>query len=573
MVVILGINKDHSDSSACLLIDGKLIGAVAEERLGKRIKHDSSFPVNSIKWLIKIAEIKYSDIDIVAISNNIFSNLPYKLIHSFDFSGLNLFKKIKNKIFNKSSVQQELSYLCEDSNENKKNLKFKIYKVEHHLAHIASAYYLSSFEDVTAGLSYDGSGDSVSIMLARCENTNIKVLERVYLPKSLGHFYSSICNFIGFDKFGEEYKVMGLSAYGINKYSDYFDKIIGYDEKSCIRQKNIFDYNSINYKKNNIIKLKNKIFFNDRKIEKFSQESKDIAKSLQITFEKIVLKIIDRLYKKVPSRNLVMAGGCAMNGLVNGRIFKESKFKNHFIQPASTDDGTALGAAYYCWHNLLNKKERFIMKHAFWGPSYSEDHILKAIKEKNLIFKKLNNIDELTKNAAKYIAEGNVVGWYQGRSEWGARALGNRSILANPAIKDMKNIINSKIKKRESFRPFAPSVLDEEVSRLFECNINSEFMNHIIKFKDEWRETFPSVCHVDYTARLQTVNKENNPLFYKLILELKRITGFGIILNTSFNENEPIVDTPDQALDCFLRTDMDTLFLEKFVIHKKFNEF
>ena len=571
MSIILGINKDHSDSSACLLIEGKLIGAVAEERLGKRIKHDSSFPTNAIKWLISTAGIKYSDINIIALSNDVLSNLPYKLMHSFDFSSFNLFRKIKNNTFNKSSVHQELFKLCLENNENKNDLKYKIYKVEHHLAHIASAYYLSRFEDTTAALSYDGSGDAVSLMLAKCENSNIKVLERIYLPKSLGHFYSSICNFIGFDKFGEEYKVMGLSAYGIDKYSDYFDKIIGYDEKSCLRQKNIFDYNSIDYKKNNIIKLK-KNFFDGKKIEKFSQESKDIAKSLQAVFEKTVLKIINRLYKKVPSKNLVMAGGCAMNGLVNGRIFKESFFKNHFIQPASTDDGTALGAAYYCWHNLLNKKERFIMKHAFWGPSYSEDHILKAIKEKNLTFKIFTNIDELTQNAARYIAEGNVVGWYQGRSEWGARALGNRSILANPAIKDMKNIINSKIKKRESFRPFAPAVLDEEVSRFFECNINSEFMNHIIKFKEEWRKTFPSVCHVDSTARLQTVSKENNPLFYKLILELKKITGFGIILNTSFNENEPIVDTPEQALDCFLRTDMDILFLEKFVIHKKLNK-
>ena len=571
MSIILGINKDHSDSSACLLIEGKLIGAVAEERLGKRIKHDSSFPANAIKWLISTAGIKYSDINIIALSNDVLSNLPYKLMHSFDFSSFNLFRKIKNNIFNKSSVHQELFKLCLENNENKNDLKYKIYKVEHHLAHIASAYYLSRFEDTTAALSYDGSGDAVSLMLAKCENSNIKVLERIYLPKSLGHFYSSICNFIGFDKFGEEYKVMGLSAYGTDKYSDFFDKIIGYDEKSCLRQKNIFDYNSIDYKKNNIIKLK-KNFFDGKKIEKFSQESKDIAKSLQAVFEKTVLKIINRLYKKVPSKNLVMAGGCAMNGLVNGRIFKESFFKNHFIQPASTDDGTALGAAYYCWHNLLNKKERFIMKHAFWGPSYSEDHILKAIKEKNLTFKIFTNIDELTQNAARYIAEGNVAGWYQGRSEWGARALGNRSILANPAIKDMKNIINSKIKKRESFRPFAPAVLDEEVSRFFECNINSEFMNHIIKFKEEWRKTFPSVCHVDSTARLQTVSKENNPLFYKLILELKKITGFGIILNTSFNENEPIVNTPEQALDCFLRTDMDILFLEKFVIHKKLNK-
>ena len=567
MSIILGINKDHSDSSACLLIDGKLVGAVAEERLGKRLKHDSSFPKNSIKWLVKESNIKYSDINVIAVSNNSLSNLPNKLFHSFDFSRKNLFKKIKSKIFNKSSIDKEIIDLCLNNVEDKNNLKYKIYKVEHHLAHIASAYYLSDFKDRTAGFSYDGSGDAVSIMLAECNNTEIKVLERVYLPKSLGHFYSAVCNYIGFEKFGEEYKVMGLSAYGEDKYSDYFNDLIGYDEKYCLKQKNIFNYNSIDYKKNHIIKFNKDIFLN-KKVEKFSQESKDIAKSLQVTFEKIVMLIIDRLQKKVPSNNLVMAGGCAMNGLVNGKIFKESNFKNHFIQPASTDDGTALGAEYYCWHNHLKRKERFVMKHSFWGPSYNEDEILNEINKKNLKYKKFDNTNELTKHAAKVISESNVIGWYQGRSEWGSRALGNRSILANPAHKNMKDIINSKIKKRESFRPFAPSVLNDDVTKFFECDIRSEFMNHIVKFKKEWCEVFPSVCHVDDTARLQTVNKDNNPLFYQLISELKKITGYGIILNTSFNENEPIVDTPEQAISCFLRTDMDILFLEKFMICK-----
>ena len=567
MSVILGLNKDHSDSSACLLIEGKLIGAVAEERLGKRIKHDSSFPKNSIKWLMNESGLKYSDIDLIAVSNNSLSNISHKFLHSFDFSSLNLLKKVKSKIYSKSSVHQEIIDLCLNNGENKNKLKYKIYKVEHHLTHIASAYYLSKFQNTTAAFSYDGSGDAVSIMLAECKDTKIKVLERVFLPKSLGHFYSAVCNYIGFEKFGEEYKVMGLSAYGEDKYFDYFDNLIGYDEKLCVRQKDIFDYNSINYKKNQIIKFNKNIFLN-KKVEKFSQESKDIAKSLQVTFEKIVMQIIERLQKKVPSNNLVMAGGCAMNGLVNGKIFKESKFKNHFIQPAATDDGTALGAAYYCFHNYLKKKERFVMKHAFWGPSYDEQTILNSIKAKKLKYKKFDGVDDLTKYAAKVIVDSNVVGWYQGRSEWGPRALGNRSILANPANKNMKDIINSKIKKRESFRPFAPSVLEEEVSRFFECDIKSEFMNHIVKFQKKWCEVFPSVCHVDYTARLQTVNEENNFLFYKLIKEFKKITGYGIILNTSFNENEPIVDTPEQAIDCFLRTDMDILFLEKFMICK-----
>jgi len=567
MSIILGINKDHSDSSACLLIDGNLIGAVAEERLGNRIKHDSAFPVNSIRWLIKFAKLKFSDIDVVAVSNDPFSNISQRFIHSFDFSKLNLLKKIKSKIYNSSSVKDEILRLCERNGENKKNLKFKIYNVEHHLTHVASAYYLSKFTDTTAALSYDGSGDAVSIMLAECKDNNIKVLERVFLPKSLGHFYSATCNMIGFKNFGEEYKVMGLSAYGEDKYSDYFDELIGYDEKSIVRQKEIFNYNSIDYKKNHVIKFNRNIFPN-KSFEKFSQESKDIAKSLQLSFEKIVMKIIKRLENKVRSKNLVMAGGCAMNGLVNGRIFKESQFKNHFIQPASTDDGTALGAAYYCWHNHFKNKKRFVMKHAFWGPSYDDEEILSSIKAKNLNFKKFDTIDLLTQSAAEIISDGNVVGWYQGRSEWGSRALGNRSILANPANINMKDIINSKIKKRESFRPFAPSILEEDVAKYFECDIRSEFMNHIVKFKDEWRKTFPSVCHIDNTARLQTVNKENNPLFYKLISELKRITNHGLILNTSFNENEPIVDTPSQAIDCFLRTDMDFIFLGEYMISK-----
>tara|TARA_B100000989_G_scaffold45826_1_gene29412 strand:- start:15077 stop:16786 length:1710 start_codon:yes stop_codon:yes gene_type:complete len=567
MSVILGINKDHSDSSACILINGQLIGAISEERLGKRIKHDSSFPSNSIKWLIKTAGIKYSDINFIALSNSSTSNLKQKIIHSMDFSTINLIKKFKNKLFSKSSVEQEIIKLCEDNGEIKSNLKYKIYKIEHHLTHIASAYYLSEFEDTTAAFSYDGSGDAVSIMLAECKDTSIKVLERVYLPKSLGHFYSAVCNFIGFEKFGEEYKVMGLSAYGDDKYSNYFNDLIGYDEKLIVRQKDIFDYNSINFSKTNTIKFNNKIFL-DKKVEKFSQESKDIAKSLQSTFEKIVMQIINRLQRKVPTSNLVMAGGCAMNGLVNGKIFKESKFKNHFIQPASTDDGTALGAAYYCWHNHLKKKERFIMRHAFWGPSYDDNEILNSIKNKKLKYRKFKTDDELVKFAAELISKSNVVGWYQGRSEWGARALGNRSILANPANKNMKDIINSKIKKRESFRPFAPSVLEDDVSKFFECEIKSDFMNHIVKFKDEFTTIFPSVCHVDKTARLQTVSKKYNPLYYKLIEKLKKITGYGIILNTSFNENEPIVDTPLQAINCFLRTDMDILFLGKFMVSK-----
>ena len=355
MSIILGINKDHSDSSACLLINGELVGAVAEERLGKRIKHDSSFPVNSIKWLIKSNNLKYSDINHIAVSNDPMSNFIPKMLHSFDFSSFNFFKKIKNKFYDRSSIKKKIVNLCKDTGEDVNNLRFKIINVEHHLTHIASAFYLSKFKDKTAAFTYDGSGDAVSITLAVCHDNKIKILEKVFLPKSLGHFYSAICNYIGFKNFGEEYKVMGLSAYGKDRYLEYFNELIGYDKKKILRQEKIFDYNSIDYKKSHVIKLSKNIL-PEKKLDKFSQESKDIAKSLQSSFENTVMQIIHRLEKKVSTQNLVMAGGCAMNGLVNGKIFKESNFKNHFIQPASTDDGTALGAAYYCWHNHLKKK-------------------------------------------------------------------------------------------------------------------------------------------------------------------------------------------------------------------------
>jgi carbamoyltransferase len=275
-----------------------------------------------------------------------------------------------------------------------------------------------------------------------------------------------------------------------------------------------------------------------------------------------------RLQSRVPTSRLAMAGGCALNGVTNARIHRETPFKDHCLQPAASDDGTCLGAAYYCWHKVLGRQERFHMQHAFWGPGYSEERIRRVAKGSGFAVRTCTDESELVEAAADLIADGQVIGWYQGRSEWGPRALGHRSILANPAIPTMKDTINAKIKRRESFRPFAPSVLRELVSTYFEQTIDSPFMMHVIKIRPEWRERLPAVTHVDGTGRLQSVDQVSNPTYYKLIEAFRRKTGIGMVLNTSFNENEPIVDTPEQALDCFIRTDMDALCLGRNILLK-----
>jgi carbamoyltransferase len=294
----------------------------------------------------------------------------------------------------------------------------------------------------------------------------------------------------------------------------------------------------------------------------------DIARSTQARFEEAATHCLRRLQELVPTSRLAMAGGCALNGVANARIHRETSFNEHYLQAAASDDGTCLGAAFWCWHNVLGRTDRFHMRHAFWGPGYSDDRIRKVAEESGFAVRACEDEDSLVEIASSLISDGLVTGWYQGRSEWGPRALGNRSILANPAIPTMKDTINAKIKRRESFRPFAPSVLKEDVPTYFEQTVESPFMQHVVKIRSEWRERLPAVTHVDGTGRLQTVDSVSNPLYYKLISAFKRRTGVGMVLNTSFNENEPIVDTPEQALDCFRRTDMDALCLGRFVLTK-----
>ncbi|SMH55481.1 carbamoyltransferase C-terminal domain-containing protein [Maritimibacter sp. HL-12] len=580
MTAILGLNAFHPDASACLVVDGKLVGAVAEERLGARRKHTMEFPQNAIRWVLQDAGLRLRDVTHVAIARNPGANLAAKTAHLLRNPSLALGAAARH-LTRKKSMQASLGNLAEICGEDPQKVRYKLHAVEHHLAHIASAYYLSPFEALTAGFSYDGSGDFASAMAARCEGPRIDVLKRRRLPDSLGHFYTAMCQFIGFDRFGEEYKVMGLAPYGEDRFDAALSRLLGLDATRWFRlNPAYFDiargFRDARFEVGGEMRLGR--IYSDKLVDllgsprtrsqPIGQREMDIARSTQTRFEAAATQVLRDIGTRVPLTRLAMAGGSALNGVMNARILRDFPVDQMYLQAAASDDGTAIGAAYHCWHMGMGREARFEMTHAFWGPEYPDWRIRQAIEAAGLRYHTCRSEAELVALAADYIAEGAVVGWYQGRAEWGPRALGNRSILANPAIADMKATINRKIKKRESFRPFAPSVLREEVGRFFEQDIESPFMMHVVKFKPKWRKRFPAVTHVDGTGRLQSVDAANNPLYYKLISAIKARTGYGIVLNTSFNENEPIVDTPEQAISVYARTEMDVLVLGNHVLVK-----
>lgn len=579
MAIILGINAFHADSAACLVIDGKLVAAVAEERLGERLKHSPRFPEHAIRRVLVDAGVRFRDITHVAMARdpraNYAAKMAYVLSHPLKSADAvaEHFKRNKKS----ENLVSQLAQIC---NADPDCATFKTVKVEHHLAHIASAYFLSPFDELTAGFSYDASGDFASAMAARCEGAKIEVLDRVTLPHSLGFFYTALCQFIGFDDFGEEYKVMGLSAYGEDRHRELMRELVMEDDRNWFKLDTRYfgmheggESGAIDENKHLIMGR----LFTDALVEKLGAPRKrsdpigqreiDIAKSTQVRFEELAIACMERLHRQVPSERIVMAGGCALNGVANARILRDTPFRKVYLQSAASDDGTCLGAAYHVWHALLGRKERYHMNHAYWGPEYPEAVLRQAAESVGLPIQELNE-PALLAQTANLLEEGKIVGWYQGRSEWGPRALGNRSILANPALPGMKDTLNAKIKRRESFRPFAPSVLRELVSTYFEQDIESPFMMHVVKIRPEWRERIPAVTHVDGTGRLQSVERSSNSRYYDLIQAFRARTGIGMLLNTSFNENEPIVDTPEQAVACFRRTDMDALCLGNYLIEK-----
>ena len=580
-MIILGLNINHADTSACLIVDGRIIAAIEEERFVRK-KHFAGFPINAIEFCLDFAKIQLKQVDFVTLNFLPSANLKKKFLYGikniFSSAMINKFINFKNKFFYPNDLKNYL---------NKNNFRGEVVGIEHHSSHIASSYYNSQFDEAV-GLTIDGFGDFCSTESFLCKNDQIQSLKKVYFPHSLGILYQSITQFLGFKNYGDEYKVMGLASYGEPKYINEFKKIIAYDENNYFTLN--LDYFSHHTNSNFTYNFPNGIpkfpnLYSDKIIELFGYERKkddeikkkhfDIASSLQKTFENIVFSILDKLHSDLKVENLCLAGGCALNSKFNGLIKEKTKFKNVFIQPNAGDAGGSMGSALYFLKNSkkINNKQYCNEKNkCYLGSEYSNEFIEKNLininkKIKELKVEKLNDLD-LYKTVAQKISSNQIIGWFKGRCEWGPRALGNRSILADARNPDIKNILNKKIKLRETFRPFAPAVLEEQSNNYFDLNYPSPFMLNVVNAKKLAKDRVPSVVHVDNTCRVQTVNQNENLHFYNLINEFKKITNVPILLNTSFNENEPIVLTPEHAFDCFYRTRMDCLVLENWIISR-----
>ena len=576
-MIILGLNINHADTSACIIVNGKIEVAIEEERF-TRIKHFAGFPYNSIEFCLKHTNKKLSDVDYITLNFSPYSNFKQKMLYSIkNILSISTLKKIynfKNKLFNQNQLNKFLKL---------HDFKGKIINVEHHKSHIASSYYNSKFNK-SAGLTIDGFGDFCSTQSFLCNNNKIQNLKKVHFPHSLGILYQTITQFLGFKNYGDEYKVMGLAPYGDPVFMDDFNKLIKYD-KNKLFELNLnffshhtnpnFSYNFFDGKPifPNLYSSKITDLLGDERKPNSDLNKRhfDIACSLQKTFEKILILILNDLYSETKVENLCLAGGCALNSKFNGIIKKNTSFKNIFIQPNAGDAGGSLGSAtYYLKNNYKN--ELSIESNCYLGSSFTNEYIEKNLieinkKNKNYSYRKLKDVD-LYAEVANRISEGQIAGWFRGRCEWGPRALGNRSILADPRNPNMKEILNKKIKFRENFRPFAPSILFEEKEKFFELNYHSPFMLNVVNVKIDVKEKIPAVVHVDNTCRVQTVKKDENPHFYNLISQFYSKTDVPILLNTSFNENEPIVQNPDEAYQCFIRTKMDFLVLENWIISR-----
>ena len=576
-MLILGLNMFHADASAAIVHDGEVVFAIAEERLNRR-KHFGGFPALAVKACLDAVGAKISDVDHVAVGQDSDANLAKKVQYALaNPTKILNFIRLRQR---KESMRDVRSLLGHALQVDLAQLRFQEHHVEHHIAHIASAYYCSPWEKA-AGFSYDGSGDFVSTMMARCEGNNIEVLERVFLPHSLGSVYTMICEFIGYSKYGDEGKVMGLAPYGKNKddYRELLSKIVTPKNSGFQLDLSYFkplgSNTGMQVLPDGTVRLAR--HFSQRIEEllgepraphaEITQRDMDLAFALQNRFEEVFFHLLNELHLRVPCDDLAMAGGCALNSVANGMVFDRTPFRRTYIQPAAGDEGLAIGAALHTYHSALKQPRRHELKNSYLGPEFSDSYIESSLKKATLDYRKLQRAP-LLEAVAEEIAAGNVIGWFQGRMEWGPRALGNRSILAHPGLPNMKDVLNARIKHREWFRPFAPSILADYQHEYFEHDHPSPFMLHVYKIRPEKRKLLCAVNHVDDTGRLQTVTREENPLYYDLIAAFHRKTGIPVVLNTSFNENEPIVCTPEEAIDCFLRTRMDVLAIGPFLVTK-----
>lgn len=572
---ILGINAFHGDSSACIVQNGQLIAAVEEERFN-RIKHWAGFPSESIRYCLEAANITVSELDHVAVSFNPKANLTKKIKFTIqNRPSLNSLLDRFSRQRKSSSLKDLLAETCSVSADQ---IKARIHNAEHHDTHMAHAFFLSPFKE-SAILSIDGMGDFVSTVMASGSENEITPISRVHYPHSLGFLYNAITLYLGFANYGDEYKIMGLAPYGKPAYLEEFRKIVKKTKEGFELDLKYFTHQTEGIAMNwengapKVMPFHSKALEEllgpaRKKEDEITEHHQNIATSVQAITEEIVFHLLNILHEKTPCDNLCIAGGVAMNSVANGKITSNTPFKNVYSPVGAADNGTCIGAAFYVWNNLLSSPRTFELEHAYWGNEYSAEEIEEACKRHAVSVEKLEQA-ELIERTVSAISDGKVVGWFQGRMEFGARALGNRSLLADPRRTDMRDIINLKIKFREKFRPFAPSILSEKVSDYFEIDEPSPFMERVLPIRKEKHSEIPAVTHVDGSGRLQSVYKSTNPLYWELINAFYQKTGVPILLNTSLNENEPIVRTPDEAISCFLRTDMDHIAIGSYFCSRK----
>lgn len=574
---ILGINAYHANASAAIVCDGKLVTAVEEERFN-RVKYAAGFPSAAVRYCLREAGLKLQDIDHVAIPRNPWARIGTKLSYAirmprFTLDRLRVMKQFKG-------VHADLATTCGVDPES---IRAHIHRVEHHVAHLASAFFVSPF-DRAAVLSTDGLGDFASTMWATGQGNLLNVHGSVAFPHSLGLYYTAMSQYLGFWKFGDEYKVMGLAAYGEPGYVEELRHVVTpRNGRGFALGLQYFCHHKtgpeMTWSESTQTPMLGRLFspYLEERLgktrpadEPVGKKHQDVAASMQTVLEEAYFRLLNQLHEITGETRVCLAGGVAFNCVANGKIFDHTPFTEVYVQPAAGDAGLSVGAAYYVYNQVLGRPRDFTMAHAYWGPEYTLEDIRQALEASHLQdsgFPRLSD-HELVSRTAKHLADGKIVGWYQGRQEWGPRALGNRSILVDPRRAEMKDILNRRIKHREIFRPFAPSILEEATGQYFERSHPSPFMNLAYSVRPEKRASIPAPTHVDGTGRLQTVSRQTNPRYWALIKEFEKLTGVPVLLNTSFNDNEPIVLTPKEAIDCFVRTRMDVLALGNYLIEK-----
>lgn len=583
---ILGINAYHGNSSAAMVCDGQLVAAVEEERFN-RVKYAAGFPAQAIRYCLKEAGLTLGEIHHVAVPRNPYARLATKIFYALRMPS---FARERAKVLGK--FQGIRGALAQALGTDPNRIRAQFHRIEHHRAHVASSFYCSPFERA-ALLSADGLGDFASTMWGTGSGSRLEIEGAVAFPHSLGLFYSAVTQYLGFLKFGDEYKVMGLAAYGQPEQLERFHDILRFENGSGGNGFKLgLDYFShhrtgpeMSWAEAGKTPTLGKLF--SEQMEKrlgsaraaegtLLERHRNLAASLQARLEEVYLGMLRKLGERTGLKAVCLAGGVAFNCVANGKIFEATPFERVYVQPAAGDGGLSVGAAFFVWHQILRNPRSFVMDHAYWGPQYSPDEIRRAVDSTDLA-KKGSVVcelpdQELVRRAAGIIADGKILGWFQGRAEWGPRALGNRSIIADPRRSEMKEILNRRIKHRESFRPFAPSILAEATGDYFEKSHPSPFMTLAYPVRPEKREKIPAPTHVDGTGRLQTVTREANPRYHALISAFADLTGVPVVLNTSFNDNEPIVCCPEEAIDCFERTRMDALVLGNFLITRQAEE-